>query len=165
LQKSSYKVYQQKLHVELGGIMLWKPTSFGINQEAYITITKIDTSSPSQGLLLKAQPGPCPESGVIAVVYDAVAKSVRISTFRLGEPNWTIYANRSATFSSGDRLLARVYATGELKIYKNGSLLTTITLTNADKQFFNTKGGKISVWGIAAPNAVYDDFGGGNFVP
>lgn len=50
---------------------------------------------------------------------------------------------------------------GLARIYKNNTLLTTVTLNAADQSFFNAKGGKLGLWTIAAPNAFFDDFGGG----
>jgi hypothetical protein len=75
---------------------------------------------------------------------------VRVSTLRLGDATWTLYANRAATFANGD-----------VKPYKNATLIATVTLNAADKSFFNAKGGKIGVWSASASNALLDDFGGG----
>jgi hypothetical protein len=100
------------------------------------------------------------------VVYDAKAKAVRVSALRLGRNGaWTLYANQAATFANGDVLGARAKADGTVQIYKNGTLVATVTLNTADQQFFNTKGGKIGIWTAAAPNALFDDFGGGTAAP
>jgi hypothetical protein len=48
-----------------------------------------------------------------------------------------------------------------VRVYQNNTLLTTVTLNAADQSFFNAKGGKIGLWTVAAPNAFFDDFGGG----
>ena len=52
-----------------------------------------------------------------------------------------------------------------MQIYKNGTLIATVTLNAADKAFFNTKGGNIGLWTVAASDAVFDDFGGGTVTP
>jgi len=52
-----------------------------------------------------------------------------------------------------------------VQIYKNGTLIATVTLNSADQTFFNAKGGKIGLWTAVAPNAVMDDFGGGTAAP
>ena len=85
----------------------------------------------------------------------------RVSTLRLNTPTWTSYGNTSATFANGDKLLGCVQANGTVQVYRNNSLLTTVTLNAADQSFFNAKGGKIGLWTVAAPNAFVDDFGGG----
>ena len=56
---------------------------------------------------------------------------------------------------------ARALSNGNIEIYKNGTKIATVTLNAADQAFFNPKGGKIGIWTIVAPNAVFDDFGGG----
>src|SRR5262249_11393256 len=164
--KSYYQIASNKLDVQLGGPLVWKPTAFGASQEAFVTLSTIDARSPSQGVLLKVQSGSIPNAGAISVVYDAVAKAVRLSTLRLGQNGaWTLYGNQAATFANGDVLSAQALANGAVKIYKNGTLLTTVTLNAADQAFFNAKGGKIGIWTAAALNAVLDDFGGGTVAP
>jgi hypothetical protein len=59
----------------------------------------------------------------------------------------------------------RALADSTVVLYKNGALIATTTLNAADKAFFNTKGGKIGIWIVAASNAVADDFGGGTVAP
>src|SRR6185436_20992586 len=102
---SFYKLASNKLDVQLGGPLVWKPASFGTTQEAFVTLSTIDSKSPSQGLLLKVQTGSMPNAGAISVVYDAKAKAVRVSTLRLGRNGaWTQYANQLVTFATGDVL-------------------------------------------------------------
>jgi hypothetical protein len=143
---SFYKIASNRLDVQSGGPLIWKTALFGTRQEAYITLSTIDSRSPSQGVLLKVQTGSIPSAGAILVVYDAVAKAVRVSTLRLHTSTWTLYTNQSATFANGDQLGAQALANGDVKIYKNGTLITPVTLNTADKAFFNTKGGKIGLW-------------------
>lgn len=159
---SFYKLISKRLDVQLGGPLVWKPASFGASQEAFVTLSKIDSTSPSTGVLLKVQADGSPNAGAISVVYDARARAVRVSTLRLGQNDaWTPYANQPVTFASGDVLGAQAKADGTVLIYKNGTLVATVTLTTADQSFFNDKGGKIGIWTAAAPKALLDDFGGG----
>jgi hypothetical protein len=148
---SFYKIASNRLDVQLGGPMVWK-SAFGATQDAFLTLQTIDKQSPSQGLLLKVQPGGMPDAGAIAVVYDAQARAVRVSTLQLGTKSWTSYPKWAATFTNGDRLGARALGSGTVEIYKNGTLQGSVTLNAADKSFFNSKGGMIGVWTIAAPN-------------
>jgi hypothetical protein len=157
-----YKIANNNLDVQYGGPLVWKATSFGTSQAAFVTLSTIDAKSPSQGLLLKVQTGSIPNSGAISVVYDAKAKAVRVSALRLERNGaWTLYPNQSATFTNGDVLGARANANGTIAIYKNGTLVATVTLNAADQAFFNAKGGKIGIWAVVAAGAVLDDFGGG----
>ena len=157
---SFYKIAGNALDVQAGGPMIWK-TKFGTTQEASVQLTTIDPKSPSQGVLLKVQANRIATSGAISVVYDATRKAVRVSTLRVGAWAWTPYANFPVTFVNGDVLGARVLASGEVQISKNGALVTKVTLNGTDKQFFNTKGGYLGIWSAAARNAVLDDFRGG----
>jgi beta-glucosidase len=161
-----YKIAGNKLDVQLGGPLVWKASSFGTTQEAFVRLSTIDPKSPSQGLLLKMQTGNVPNAAAISVVYDAKAKAVRVSALRLERNGvWTPYPNQAATFANGDVLGARAKADGTVEIYKNGTLVATVTLNAADQAFFNPKGGKIGIWTMAASSAVLDDFGGGNAAP
>jgi hypothetical protein len=163
---SFYKVAGNRLDVQIGGPLVWKPASFGATQEAFVTLSAVDPRSPSQGVLLKVQSSSGPEKGAIAVVYDAAARAVRVSTLRLGANGaWTLYASQPATFASGDVLGARALASGDVQIYKNGTLVATVRLNAADGAFFNAKGGQIGIWVVAAPNAFLDNFGGGTAAP
>jgi len=158
----NYKIAGNQLDVQLGGALIWKPDSFGVNQEAFITLQTIDQRSPTQGLLLKAQAGDQTDAGVIIVVYDAGANAVRVSTLNANRPIWTNYGNTPAVFANGDQLGARALADGTVEVYQNGTLIATVTLNADDQAFFNDKGGRIGLWTLAAPNAVLDDFGGGD---
>ncbi len=160
-----YRVADNTLDVQAGGPLVWKQ-SFGTAQEAFVTLKTIDSKSPSQGVLLKVQADGGPDAGAVMVVYDALAKRVRVSALRLGTNGaWTIYTPKVATFANGDVLKARALADGKVEVYKNTTLVTTVTLNTADKNFFSSKGGKIGIWTVAAPKAVMDDFGGGTIAP
>ncbi|MEZ4734645.1 MAG: hypothetical protein R3E79_46735 [Caldilineaceae bacterium] len=159
--QSFYKIANQRVDVQLGGPVVWRPTTFGVNQAAFVTLSTLDPFSPSQGVLLKVQGSTIPNGGAIAVVYDRLAKAVRVSTLRLNTPAWTVYGNTPATFANGDTLLGCVQADGTVRVYQNNTLLSTVTLNAADQSFFNAKGGKIGLWTVAAFNAYVDDFGGG----
>ena len=161
IDQSFYKLAGNQLDVQLGGAVVWKPTTFGVNQAAAVTLSALDPFSPAQGVLLKVQTGAIPSAGAIAVVYDSLAKAVRVSTLRLNAPAWSAYPNVPATFVNGDKLTGCAQADGTVRVYKNNSLLTTVTLNAEDQSFFNAKGGKIGLWTVVAPNALFDDFGGG----
>ena len=159
--QSFYKIASNQVDVQLGGPVVWKPTTFGVNQAAFVTLSTLDALSPAQGVLLKVQSGTIPNGGAIAVVYDNRAKAVRVATLRINTPTWTVYGNTPATLVNGDKLVGCVKADGTVRVYRNNSLLTTVTLNAADQSFFNAKGGKIGLWTVAALNAFVDDFGGG----
>ncbi len=49
-----------------------------------------------------------------------------------------------------------------MEVYQNGALTTTVTLNAADQAYFNSKGGRIGIWTLAARNAILIDFGSGD---
>lgn len=62
---------------------------------------------------------------------------------------------------ASDKLGGCAKVDGTVRIYKNNAKIATVTLNAADKGFFSGKSGKIGLWAVAAPNAFFDDFGGG----
>lgn len=159
------RIRSNRVDVELGGPVYWNAASFGTSQSAFVTLSTIDTHSPSQGLLLKVQSSSVPQAGAIVVVYDALAHAVRVSTFRPPLLTWKPYPSAPVTFVNGDKLGACVKTNGVVSIYKNNVLVATVTLNAADQAFFNSRGGKIGLWTLAAPNASLDNFGGGTVTP
>lgn len=155
-----YRIDRNRLDVGGGGPIYWN-SPFGPNQEAYVTLSEVDTRSSSQGLLLKVQDGSFPDAGAITAVYDARARAVRVTALRVGASSWTAHPSVPATFANGDQFGARVTDSGVVRLYRNGGELGTITLTPADAAFFNARGGRIGISTLAAPQALLDDFGGG----
>lgn len=148
----------------------WNVTSFGVSQEAFVTLKTVDAAGVEQDLLLKVQKGPnatAPDysKGVIEVDYLAQTKKVRVAALRPNK-SWTNYPPITAEFKNGDQLGARVYGTGPnagmVYIYRTGKEVGKVKLNDADQAFFNTKGGHIGLWFISSRNAYFDDFGGGN---
>jgi hypothetical protein len=155
--------------VNIGGRIYWNTPSFGINQEAYLKLVKIDVDSISQGLVLKAQSSPPavtprPTDGQIEVLYNATAGNIRVQTIRPGGAIPTVmYPALAQRMSDGDQLGAQLGSNGVVKIYRNGTLVGSVTLNTADRAYFNPKGGRIGIrFNGTASDAVFDDFGGGN---
>ena len=92
-------------------------------------------------------------------------QAVQVSTIRHGQRNWQSYRPTPVTFADGDKLGACALANGNVRVYKNNALVTTVTLDAKDKAFFNGKGGKVGIWSSSAPSAFLDDFGGGTVAP
>lgn len=154
-----YRVSGQRLDVQLGGPLVWNAATFGTTQEAFVTLHSIDPRGPAQGVLLKTQNATGTDATGIVVAYDARAKAVRVSALRLGA--LTVYPAKAATLANDDVFGARALANGSVAVYRNGLLLTTVTMTGADTAFFATRGGRIGIWTLASPSALLDDFGGG----
>ncbi|NHC13296.1 RCC1 domain-containing protein [Motilibacter deserti] len=155
-----YRVSGRALDVRAGGPLVYR-APFGTTQEAQITLTDVDPRSHAVGVLLKAQTGSIPSAGAISVTYDAKEKAVEVSTLRVGTLSWKVYTGKAVTFADGDVLRARVTAAGDVQVYRNATLVTTVTLSAADKAFFNPKGGQIGIWAHPSTSGLVDDFGGG----
>jgi hypothetical protein len=162
----NYFIASHLLYVVTGGRMVWKPSSFGSSQEAFVTLSTIDSRRKVQGVALKVQPNGGSTPGVIVVAYDATTGKVRVSTQRLDGTVLRQYTDTTAVLANGDQLGAQALANGTVKIYKNGTLLATITLNAADQAFFDTKGGKIGLVAVGGLRTdALDNFGGGNVTP
>lgn len=168
---NSFKVTKSdQVAVHHGGEIYWQPASFGLDQEVFVTLTKVDPNSTRQGVVLKAQgrsPNAEPDykDGVIQATYDATQETLNVSTFVPGSKNWTSYGPISVKLRDGDQLGARFYATtGQVRIYQNhlpaGPL---VTLNPLDQAFFNQRAGRIGLtFEESADSATFDDFGGGS---
>ncbi|MBV9786903.1 MAG: hypothetical protein JOZ51_01925, partial [Chloroflexi bacterium] len=103
-------------------------------------------------------------NGAISVIYNPMQGGIRVDTFQPGDIK-TKYPAVGGTLQNGDRLGAQVLANGQVRIYKNCTLVGTTTLNAADQSFFNTKGGRIGLWFTESKDTFFDDFGGGNVTP
>ena len=61
--------------------MYWNASSFGANQEAFVTFTTVDTAGGEMDLLLKAQSTSNYLSGLVEVWYDPVNHRVQVWTY------------------------------------------------------------------------------------
>jgi hypothetical protein len=165
--QGSYRIRDDKVDVRNGGAIFWQSEEFDVDQEAFVTLTNVDRNGRRQGLLLKAQsPGhkaePDYTNGALQVLYDAKKGAVNVRTFVPRSRDWTSYPPVAVTFEDGDQFGARVYASGQVRIYKNYLPVETITLNAVDQSFFNHRGGRIGLkFDESADRAAFDNFGGG----
>lgn len=165
--RGGYYIDAQYVHISTGGPLYWKPQVFGLDQEASVVMTEIDRAGIEHDLLLKVQGGAKPDyrKGEIEVLYDAPNSRVRVETLLPGQSAWTKYPNTPLTLQNGDRLSARALSNGQVRIYRNGALVATVTLNASDQAFFNSRGGSIGLWFDNAGSAHFDDFGGRTLQP
>jgi hypothetical protein len=158
----SYRLAIGQIDVGNGGPIYWAPATFGLDQEAYVTIAKVDATGVEHGVLLKVQGDPGDYTqGEIEVFYEPMAHAVRVATLLPGTSAWTIYPRIPVTFQDEDQLGGRVLANGTVQLYRNSVLLATVTLKSKDQKFFNQRGGRIGLWFDGSSKAVFDSFGGG----
>lgn len=159
---NGYTIATNRVDVGNGGSAFWAPTSFSSNQEVYVTLSTIDATGAEVDLLLKSQSRTTWANGLIEVWYNAATRVVQVWTYASGQ-NWVQQgADIPVTLVSGDVFGARATADGQVRIYRNGTLLATRDIRSWP---YYTLGGYIGLWYDNAPNSFFDDFGGGNAVP
>jgi hypothetical protein len=137
----------------------WNVSSYGADQEAYVSLTTIDPNGTEIGLMLKAQNTANVSPGVIDVVYDPGGQRVQVWTYINNSEGWKQRgANIPVTFADGDQFGARARADGQVEVYRNGVLVATRDVTGWPHY---ANGGYIGLFCIDASNAALDDFGGG----
>jgi hypothetical protein len=155
---SGYRVVSQRLDIGTTRDIFWKPTKFGANQEAYVTLTTIDSAATQMGLLLKAQSNLTYAGGVVEVLYSPTQKNLQLWTYTLSTGWVRNSTSFSVTFNNGDRLGVRTYADGRVGVFRNSTVLGMWTITNWS---YYKSGGYIGIYTYGAGNGVMDDFGGG----
>lgn len=139
----------------------WNGTTFGPDQEVYLTLTSIDPNGSEIGLILKSQSNSS-ITGMIVAVYNPVPKYVQVWTYAPSQ-GWQARGNSiPVIFANGDQFGARATTNGNVEIYQNGTLLATRSVT-AWPSYAGS--GYIGVFPLSASNTVLDDFGGGTVDP
>ncbi len=158
---TAFRIASNRLDVTTNGwntYILWNGTSFGADQEAYVTIAQVDTSSNEHSLILKSQSSSSSTAGMIYIQYDGSSRTIQVWTYHPTQ-DWVQYgAAIPVSFVAGDQLGARARPDGIVEIYRNGTLLGTRTITSWP---YYASGGYIGLWMVNAPNALLDNFGGG----
>ncbi len=171
--QGTYRIFGNEVQVRNAGNVWYVPSaSYGANQEAFFTFTKISATSNGQGLILKFN-GTSPTSNnasLIDVLYDpAPVGTVTVRT-KVSGGNLVTRASFAATFAAGDRLGARALADGSVNVYKNGALLGSVNVTTGANPWpasLAAQGGRIGVrflapgLGTTGNDARFDNFGGG----
>ena len=157
---SGYAISSNRLDVGSGGALFWT-SQFGPDQEAFITLTTIDSTGTRQNILLKSQSRTSWNSGVIEVAYSAVNKRIQVWTYSSAQGWVQRGANISVTMVNGDTFGARARANGMVEVYRNGVLLAT---RDASAWTYAGNGGYIGIWFYRSNKAFVDNFGGGTIV-
>lgn len=182
-----YRINGNNVQVRSNGFVYWNASSFGANQEAYLTFSKVVPSAAEHDLLLKVRnfPTNCASPGgtasAIEILYDPSPNPAnsRIQVWTLTpasfpSPNWNLRATfTGVNFVNGDVLGARTYEDGTVIVYRNGTPIGMVNVTQPNGSVAGWPAslaadtGQIGVWflrntGFAVPNdARFDDFGGG----
>jgi hypothetical protein len=166
ISTKQYFIFGNKVLPKSGDAIYWAKDTFGKNQEAFVTLTKIDQYSTDEDLLLKVQKGKDGKlnykNGFIEVTYNHQYGYVSVAT-QLPGYAWYEYQPIFLTkFAAGDRLGAKALSNGQVLILKNDTVIGGVILNAKDQAFFNNRGGNIGLYFMSDPDGFFDDFGGGN---
>ncbi|MEZ4866169.1 MAG: choice-of-anchor D domain-containing protein [Caldilineaceae bacterium] len=158
---------QVQAQVDSGAIW-WNPSTFGANQEAFVTLTKLGNSNKNttrwQGLILKVNGGELENANTSAInVRYASTQGVQVRTKAPGQ-GWILQAQWSnVSFSKGDLLGAQTQADGTVVVYKNGASIGSVNVTSGPNPWpadLAAAGGQIGAM-YNFNGGKFDNFGGG----
>jgi hypothetical protein len=159
-----YRIDNQEAQVRSSGGIWWSGQTFGVNQEAYFTMTKIVPTASEHALLLKLN-GTAPTSNnasYIKVAYNPSSASVVVST-KAARVNPVVQATVPVNFAVGDILGARAETGGWVILYKNGEPFSSLNVQNTWTPTQGNSNVGVNYIGPTTQNdARFDDFGGGN---
>lgn len=142
------------------GLIFWNQI-MGTDQEAYIKIVTVGTTSANSeiDLVLKAQCITGPACDMAEVYYSP--KNKKLQFWGSVSNSWTQYGSDiGVSIFAGDVLGGRMTSDGMLRAYVNGTEIASVDMS-AWTEYAST--GYIGFWTGEQDNAVYDDFGGGNY--
>ncbi|MEO8611410.1 MAG: RHS repeat-associated core domain-containing protein [Chloroflexota bacterium] len=156
-QPAGYAIDDNQMLVDDGNLITWNPTSFGADQEAFVTLTAINEAADEIDLLLKTDW----DSRALEIFYHPGGSVVQVWTYNVSE-NWVQRGSDiTVTFAVGDQFGARALADGTVEVYKNGTLLGS---RDASGWADYAGGGYIGFWLVNAADTVLENFGGGDVV-
>jgi len=140
---------------------IWLPNTFGAEQEAFVTLSTVNSATPELDVMLKVQ-GATIGAGIVEVRYNPSTSQIVLSTYDAanGWRPWLTLGNEH--LASGTQLGARAHATGLVDIFVNGTLVGTGNVTSWP---YYANGGGIGLEMGSATASRLDDFGGGTYVP
>jgi len=159
---SGYRISNNQVAVRAGGPIYWQPEAYGPDQEACVTLTRINPKSKQHALLLKVQELNDWRQGAILVSYNARSGNVEVKALNVSNHKWIQVGllTPPAPVVDGDQLRAKVFADGTVEVLVNDTSIGT-----ADGgSFYADKGGQIGLWfdgGSGALRTLLDNFGGG----
>ena|GEM_PF-1194677 len=155
---STFSISSNKLAVSNASTstLSWKD-AFGADQEASVTLSTIQASSGMLALGLKAQDNT--QCNNLQVRYLPGSNKVQVFACSSGTSTQQ-GADISVGFAAGDKFGARAKSNGTVEVYKNGTLVGSVTV--AGSWPYLALGGKIGLGASNASGTIFDDFGGGS---
>ena len=135
----------------------WVGSTFGPNQEVFITLSTISQTAPEHILWLKVQ-NQFWYNGHIEISYQAPNHQVVVSTYD-PQVGWVGRGTIPVTFVNGDQFGARARSNGTVTVYRNGVALGNVSVSGWR---FAAGGGYIGMTFTKASASLMDNFGGGD---
>lgn len=179
-----YRIRGSQVVVRTGGPIYWQPESYGPDQEACVTLTRINPKNRQHGLLLKVQEFNNWRKGAILVSYNARSGKVEVKARDVSAHKWNLVGSfvPPTPVVDGVQLRAQARTDGTVEVFINN-----ISIGSADAgSFYAGKGGQIGLWfrrgqgddddrfvqetgedmKASSPSrrALLDDFGGGTIM-
>jgi hypothetical protein len=155
--RDSFSIVNQELAYVAGPChaLLWE-SEFGVEQEVFATLAKINTQSDEINVVLKAQ-GPS-DCELLEVLYSPDTRQLQL--YYCTQGSWHMIDEFSLTLQPRDQLGARFYTDQQLHIFVNG---VRTQIFDASEYPHAALPGRIGVncEGIADGTTAWDDFGGG----
>ena len=141
---SGYRIVNNEVAVRRGGPIYWQPEKYGVDQEACVTLTRINPKSKQHALLLKVQALNDWRQGAILVSYNAQSGNVEVKARDVSNRKWVLVGSLTPSILvvDGDQLRAKAFADGTVEVLINN---TSIGTADAGS-FYVDKGGQIGLW-------------------
>ncbi len=141
---SGYRIRSNQVAVRRGRAIYWQPEAYGPDQEACVTLTRINPRSRQHALLLKVQELNNWRKGAILVSYNARSGNVEVKARDVAHHRWILVGSFTplTPVVDGDQLRAKAFANGTVEVFINN---TSIGSADAGS-FYANKGGQIGLW-------------------
>ncbi len=156
--RDAFAVVNQQLAYVAGpcNALLWQDL-FGVEQEVFATLAKVNPQSDEINVVLKAQ-GPS-DCEMLEVFYSPLARQLELA-YCTNSVWTTIGQGIPLTLGPGDQLGARYYGNHQVEVFVNG---VRTAIFDASDYPYAGMGGQIGIncEGAADGTTAWDDFGGG----
>jgi hypothetical protein len=161
-QPAGFRLVNSRLELLASGVAVWRPGTYGPDQEAFVTFTSLDLTGGSThevGLVLKAALAGDALSTGLKAVYAPAAGEVRVAWYDAASGWRPAGAPVKVAFQAGDRFGVQATNDNKVAFFRNGVKVASIA-----GSFPVSLGGAIGVYAeiAGATMAVVDNFGGGN---
>ena len=141
---NGYRIVNNEVAVRAGGPIYWQPEKYGVDQEACVTLTRINPRSKQHALLLKVQALNDWHQGAILVSYNARSGNIDVEARDVTNKKWILVGSLTppTPVVDGDQLRAQALTDGTVEVFINNSSIGTADAGS----FYADKGGQIGLW-------------------